>query len=547
MRQHNPRHFSHDSSVSHPITFTNEKGNKLQVQIVNDSTVRVLHNAPQLRLPNYTLADDRTPPNFTSEVDDEDKKLTITTSILRIVVNFKKDLHIAWYVQSHPDVLLREDLPNRAYPMDLATGAVWHYMKRLEGDMYYGLGERTGDLNLKGRRFRLERMDCMGYDAETSDPLYKFCPFYLTLSKHTKNAHGIFYNNLSRTTVDLGNENDALWGPYHYYHAEVGPLDYYILFGPSVQDVIEGFASLMGKPDHLPPRYSFGYLASSMGYAEAHNAQTLLECFPDLCRQHDIPCDGLHLSSGYTIDEVTKQRYVFTWNKKRFPNPIDLMIKLKNAGIHVFANIKPWLLENHPHYQGLKDLHGFIWNEEDNIPGEITQWSGGAGESASCAYIDFTSKNGFDWWKEKVKTKLLMYGLEGLWNDNNEFTMLDDTYTFANEVISTTNLHHPLPLYRTESAVVGTPLQTLLMAQASYEAMREYAPSKRPFVITRSATPFIHKFVAQTWSGDNFTSWKSVKFNIPMGISAGLSIFPGAYGHDVGGFAGPKPGPELFV
>ncbi|RUP43679.1 galactose mutarotase-like domain-containing protein, partial [Jimgerdemannia flammicorona] len=423
------------AAEGHPITFTNEKGNKLQVQVINDSTVRVLHDAPhQLRLPSYTLTDDRALPKFTLDVDDEDKKLVIKTSILRIVVNFKKDLHIAWYAQSHPDMPLQEDLPNRAYPADLATGAVWHYMKRLEGDMYYGLGERTGELNLKGRRFRLERLDCMGYDAETSDPLYKFCPFYLTLSKDTSLAHGIFYNNMSRTTVDLGNENDALWGPYRYYHAEVGPLDYYIFFGPSVQDVIEGFASLMGKPDHLPPRYSFGYLASSMGYAEAHNAQTLLECFPDLCRQHDIPCDGLHLSSGYTVDEDTKQRCVFIWNEKRFSNPNDLMVKLKNAGIHVFANVKPWLLETHPHYQGLKDLHGFIWNEEDNIPGEVTQWSGGAGESASCAYIDFTSEKGFNWWKETVKTKLLMYGLEGLWNDNNEFTMLDDAYSFANEV-----------------------------------------------------------------------------------------------------------------
>lgn len=284
-----------------------------------------------------------------------------------------------------------------------------------------------------------------------------------------------------------------------------------------------------------------------MGYAEADNAQELLEKFPELCRQHEIPCDGLHLSSGYTVTEDRKERCVFTWNTKRFSDGKRLMAKLRDAGIHVFANIKPWLLETHPYYDELRALRGFIWNDEEDVPGEVMQWSAGPGESAYSAYVDFTSRQGFDWWKRHVKSQLLDYGLAGMWNDNNEFTMLDDAYSFANEVRPSLDLHRPLPEHRTESSVVGTPIQTLLMAQASYEAMREYAPDKRPFVITRSATPFIHRYVAQTWSGDNYTEWKTIKYNIPMGMSSGLSIFPGAYGHDVGGFAGPKPDPELFV
>jgi alpha-glucosidase len=32
-----------------------------------------------------------------------------------------------------------------------------------------------------------------------------------------------------------------------------------------------------------------------------------------------------------------------------------------------------------------------------------------------------------------------------------------------------------------------------------------------------------------------------------MGSSSALSIFPAGYGHDVGGFAGPKPDLEMFV
>jgi alpha-glucosidase len=51
---------------------------------------------------------------------------------------------------------------------------------------------------------------------------------------------------------------------------------------------------------------------------------------------------------------------------------------------------------------------------------------------------------------------------------------------------------------------------------------------------------------AQTWSGDNATSWESLKWNIPMGLGLALSGVSNI-GHDVGGFSGPRPDAELFA
>ena len=50
----------------------------------------------------------------------------------------------------------------------------------------------------------------------------------------------------------------------------------------------------------------------------------------------------------------------------------------------------------------------------------------------------------------------------------------------------------------------------------------------------------------QTWSGDNRTNWSTLRYNTRMGLGMSLS---GLYnvGHDVGGFSGNKPDPELFV
>jgi alpha-glucosidase len=50
----------------------------------------------------------------------------------------------------------------------------------------------------------------------------------------------------------------------------------------------------------------------------------------------------------------------------------------------------------------------------------------------------------------------------------------------------------------------------------------------------------------QTWSGDNATSWETLRWNIRMGLGLALSGVSNI-GHDVGGFAGPAPDPELLL
>lgn len=350
-----------------------------------------------------------------------------------------------------------------------------------------------------------------------------------------------------------------MWGPYTYYQCDSGPLDYYMIYGPHVSSIVQNYSLITSRSRHLPPRYSFGYLASSMGYAEADNAQAQIEEFVKRCRKYEIPCDGIHLSSGYTVNK-NGDRCVFTWNTSRFPDPIKLANNLKHLGINIFANIKPWLLQqSHPDFEQVQKSKGLVWNAEENKPSTVMQWRGGRNTMGKASYIDFTSKTGYDYWKSHVKSQLLDKGYL-LWLDNNEFTLPDDGHTFAcqvspNKYENLINSSIPFvsgPIVHTNSTITsakkaGTSLQTLLMIQASYEAIREHQPNSRPFLITRSATPYSNELVSQTWSGDNTTAWKTIKYNIPMGLGAGLCCMPAGYGHDIGGFAGPKPDPEIFI
>jgi len=83
------------------------------------------------------------------------------------------------------------------------------------------------------------------------------------------------------------------------------------------------------------------------------------------------------------------------------------------------------------------------------------------------------------------------------------------------------------------------------MIRASKRAQRAFAPDTRPFLISRAGTTGMQRYV-QTWSGDNYTSWETLKYNVRMGTGLAVSGVSNT-GHDIGGFSGPAPDPELFL
>ncbi|KAI9204987.1 glycosyl hydrolases family 31-domain-containing protein [Polychytrium aggregatum] len=575
------------------LVFSNPEGSVVTVQVLDHHLVRVTHFPPTSRAdsssPTFvvnglpvpqagaSVKSSRTAPGLPrTQLGDlfpcpkptrheaaivSGRTASLSTDLIRVECTLHHgDLTLRWFdlSRSGGDTPFLEDLAFRGYPFERSLdGGVYHYTKRNPIHRYFGLGEHSGPLALNGKRFRLEDMDALGYNAESTDPLYKVCPFYITmLLDHDQQARtphqdpfafGLYYDNLSAGAIDFGSEIDAFWGSYNVYRSDYGPLDYYVISGaahsaaptqPALQNVVERYAQLVGRPA-LIPRFALGYLASSMGYADAENAQALLEDFPRKCQEHDIPCDLMHLSSGYTVSPSDGCRNVFTWNNRRFPGPRGMVQTMLKHGIRIAANVKPWFLKNHPDYQSGKESGAYITHHSGSGPAETRLWSSGAGDSGLGSYFDFTSKGALDIWKAGVRS-LLDLGIVGIWNDNNEFALPDDGDYVALRAGGSADR-------RLTVGETGRPLQTLLMAAASFEAMVEHAPSRRPFLITRSSCPGVQRYAVQTWSGDNATSWHTLKHNIPMGLSCGLSALPMGYGHDVGGFCGPQPGPELLV
>lgn len=222
MRQTLPTDYQYDESIAHPITFKNQDGNVVEISIVTSNIIRVRHLVGGIG--GAGAEQQRTEEGGgTFSVKQADGTMEIQTPSVRVVIELPT-LRLVWYDVNDPTTPFAEDLKQRAYAYDKHGDIHWHYRRKYSDDLYYGLGERTGNLNLAGRRFRLERLDSMGYDAETQDPLYKFCPYYVTLSHTTRRAHGIFYQNLGATTVDFGQEFDAVslafWCRLHLFIVE---------------------------------------------------------------------------------------------------------------------------------------------------------------------------------------------------------------------------------------------------------------------------------------------------------------------------------------
>jgi alpha-glucosidase len=70
-------------------------------------------------------------------------------------------------------------------------------------------------------------------------------------------SYGIFYDNTSASSFDLGCEHSNYYGLYRGYEASDGDLDYHVILGPKLADVTSRFADLTGKMA-FGPRWSLG-------------------------------------------------------------------------------------------------------------------------------------------------------------------------------------------------------------------------------------------------------------------------------------------------
>jgi len=455
------------------------------------------------------------------EVTEDEEKIAFSTGKITLEVT-KAPLCVKLFDAEGSE--LYSSLSGTPFLLD-SNKRVVHYSRMEEEDCFYGFGEKAGNLN-KNKEFIRERAtDALGYDATKMDTLYKHIPFYIRLNRGTKKAVGLFYHNFYESVFNMGREKSNYWPRYTYWQADGGDIDLFLIGGNTLSRIVDNYTLLTGRPALLPKR-ALGYQGSSMYYPELEkDSDDAVLNFIDTIKEEGFPIDGFHLSSGYT--SYNNKRCVFTWNTERFKDPAGYFAAMNEKGAQNVPNVKPGILLCHPWFDEFKSKDVFVKDSKVDDMG-VGMWWGGEG-----AFWDYTKADARRIWKDYLIKNVIAVGTDSVWNDNCEYDSLLDKDCRVD--------------FDGKGGTIGQlkPIMSTLMCKLGNDAVVEHNENARPYVVCRSGSAGIQKY-AQTWCGDNYTSWTSLQYNIPIITGMGLSGQPHE-GADIGGFAGPAPDEELFV
>lgn len=393
---------------------------------------------------------------------------------------------------------------------------------KLGGETHiFGLGDKMGPLDRRGRLFSLWNTDAYRFQ-ESTDPLYKSIPFFLGLDKGK--AFGLFLDNTWRSVFDFGASHPDRIS----FGADDGPIDYYIFAGPDPKAVLEAYGWLTGTPP-LPPLWTFGFQQSRYGY----RTDQVVRDVAQRLRRDKIPADVI----WFDINVLDRNR-AFTIDDARFPDFPKLVSDLDAMGLksvvitdlHLAAE-----LGYTPYDSGMAGDH-FLKNADGSLfIGKV--WPGPS------VFPDFSRADTRKWWGSLYGDLYDSTGVAGFWNDMNEPSVFETPgHTMPPEVrhrIEDPDFAPRLATHAEMHNVYG-----MLNSRATYEGLLALQPDRRPFVMTRASFAGGQRY-AVTWTGDNSSTWNHLRLSTPQLLSLGLSGFSFA-GDDLGGFSG-TPGPALLT
>lgn len=487
---------------------------KLRLSFLEEGLVRCRYVTSPVfeNIPSYGVAPEyRAAPPPLQAQDCGDYLLVRTPRIsLRIR---KEDSGLEFY--DAEGVCLCADAEGFGHRLNERTGddLVWVQKKMPPKAHFFGLGDKPGKLNLRGRRLEMWGADHYKFTPQ-SDPLYKSIPFFLCLNEGRQ--YGIFFDNTMRSYFDFGKEraDQLLFG------ADGGVMDYYFIMGSTALETVSLYTRLTGLPP-MPPLWTLGYHQSKWSYYPEQVVTDLAAEF----RKRRIPCDSIHLDIHHM-----KRYQALTWDRTHFPDPPGMIRRLDEQGFKVVCIVDPGIKINPNNYVWKSGFEKNLFcRRHDGALLRGTVWPG------ECNFPDFTSEDTRQWWASLFHRQVAEYGVRGIWTDMNEPVMFPDK-TFPDDT------RHAFDGFSC-SHLKAHNVYGQCMAKATRQGMEQAAPQRRPFVLSRSGFAGLQRWAA-TWTGDNDSDWENLQMANLMiqRLSASGVSFCGA---DTGGFLG-HPTPELF-
>ncbi len=311
-------------------------------------------------------------------------------------------------------------------------------------------------------------------------------------------GYGFFWNNPAIGTASFG-ANKTEW-----YAKSTKKLDYFITAGDTPAEIEAQYSLATGRTPMMP-EYGLGYWQCKLRY---RNQEELLA----VAREHKkrgLPMDAIVIDFFHWTMQGD-----FKFEPLDWPDPEAMVKELKELGIETVVSVWPTIDERSENFGKMNDM-GYLVNADRGNPDHMT-WMG------NTIFYDATHPGAQKFVWERCKENYYKLGIRCFWLDEAEPEYgpydFDNYRYYAGPALQCTNTYP-----------VG-------YAKGFYEGLKAEG-EKDVMSLVRCAWAGSQKYGVLTWSGDIYSSFRSMREQLQAGLNMGMAGIPW-WTSDIGGFLG---------
>ena len=282
-----------------------------------------------------------------------------------------------------------------------------------------------------GQKLTLWTDDANGIENQGA---YKPVPFFMS-----SRGYGMFLHTTTPITLDFGHDfsgvNSMMIGD--------DELDLFVFLG-TPKEILDEYTKLTGKSP-MPPLWSFGLWMSRCTY----NAETQVREIAGKLRENKIPCDVLHLDTGWF---ETDWQCDYEFSTTRFTDPKKMLADLKADGFRVSCWQLPYFVPKNKLFSELVEKNLVVRDAKGNLPYED-------------AVLDFSNPKTVEWYQGKL-AGLLSQGVSAIKVDFGEAAPDKGIYANGRTGFYEHNLY-PLRYNKAVAEITSRPRATTLSGRAA--------------------------------------------------------------------------------
>ena len=467
------------------VTFTGPRENIIRVTVTHFAGKR--DNAPHFETYEEPV---------NAVIEENDEMVSFTSGKLTARVQKGENWRVD-YVAEDGRVLTSSAFRGMGRALDKDTGKTYMSDSLMldVGECVYGLGERFAAYVKNG-----QSIDMWNADGGTaSEQTYKNIPFYMT-----NRGYGVFVEDTSDVSFEVASEKVERV----QFSAEGETIVYDVIYGGTPKAVLDGYTALTGRPA-LMPAWSFG-LWLSTSFTTNYDEKTATSFIQGMA-DRDIPLSVFHFDcfwmKGFNWCD-------FTWDEETFPDPVGMLKRYHDRGLHLCCWINPYIGQASPLFrEGME--HGYLLKKTNGDVWQTDLWQAGMG------ILDVTNPDARAWYCDHLR-KILRMGVDCLKTDFGERIPVRDIAYYDGK--------DPLHMHN---------YYTFLYNKMVFDLLKEERGEGEAILFARSATAGSQQFPVH-WGGDNSASYISMAETLRAGLSMSHSGF-GFWSHDISGFEQTAP------